>query len=117
MSEIPGQSGHALPSPSTAGLCQQAITGEKERPPRLCGGRRPFLAVSQAGAPHILTISVRYFGSRAAISFPFSAISSGVGFGGGDVRPSTGNRPPERIHPVLPAYTCRACEPSCRTGS
>src|SRR5439155_6181265 len=55
------------------------------------GAKRTFQTSAGSGAPHIFTISVRYFGSSAAISLPFSAISSGVGFGGGDVRPSTGN--------------------------
>jgi hypothetical protein len=55
-----------------------------------------------SGAPHIFTISVRYFGSRAAISLPFSAISSALGFGGGDVRPSTGN-PTARKNSSCPA--------------
>ena len=53
-------------------------------------------------APHIFTISVRYFGSSAAISLLFSAICSGVDFGGGDVRPSTGN-PTARKNSSCPA--------------
>jgi hypothetical protein len=44
------------------------------------GAKRPFQTSAAAGAPHIFTIAVRYFGSNAAISLPFSAISSGVGF-------------------------------------
>ena len=70
--------------------CPQGVKKRRPRQAR-CGsglrdGLRPFVALNQMGARHILTISVRYFGSRAAISFPFSAISSDVGFGGGDAR-------------------------------
>lgn len=87
------------------GACMLRATSDhrrKERPPRLRDGPHPFMAHNLTGARHILTISVRYFGSRAAISFPFSAISSGVGFGGGDERPGTGN-PTARKNSFCPA--------------